>query len=486
MERKVNKVLVGYPPIESDKGIPLLSQNRQFQWFNSPTFIYPVIPATAATMLKEDGFDVTWIDAIAEGMTLIDWLDEADSLSPDVIFIEVKTPIIKYMWDIVDTVKKRLPQTRLVLAGDHVTALPYETFDNSDTDYIITGGDYDFLLRNLMRNLNGEEEKEAGIMYREGSEIKSTGEYIQNHDLDEAPYIDRDLTKWENYAYDNGNYKKLPGTYIMSGRDCWHHECTFCSWTTIYKKFRTRSPENVVDEIEILVKKYKVKEIMDDTGCFPAGKWLRDFCQLMIERGLNKKVILDCNMRFNAISFEDYKLMKKAGFRFILFGLESANQGTLDKIKKSLPSEKIEESCRMAKKAGLFPHITVMFGYPWENADDVHNTIDLAKRLMLKGYAYTMQATIVIPYPGTPLFKECDEKGILATKDWSKYDMRRTIMQGKLSEEETKTLIKELYSVSFHPMFLIQKLLNIRDIWDIMYYLRAFKKVMFGHLKDFS
>ena len=71
------KISVSYPPLESDKGIPLLSQNRQFQWFSNPTYIYPVVPAYAATMLKSNGFNVSWDDGIAEGLgsfitTLID------------------------------------------------------------------------------------------------------------------------------------------------------------------------------------------------------------------------------------------------------------------------------------------------------------------------------------------------------------------------------------------------------------------------------
>lgn len=61
------KIAISYPPLESPKGIPLLSQNRQFQWFNEPTYIYPMLPAYTATMLQDDGFEVIWDDGIAEG-----------------------------------------------------------------------------------------------------------------------------------------------------------------------------------------------------------------------------------------------------------------------------------------------------------------------------------------------------------------------------------------------------------------------------------
>ena len=61
------KILIGYPPLLSKKGTALLSQNRQFQFFNNPTFLFPVELGTGATMLKEKGFKVIWKDAIAEG-----------------------------------------------------------------------------------------------------------------------------------------------------------------------------------------------------------------------------------------------------------------------------------------------------------------------------------------------------------------------------------------------------------------------------------
>ena len=67
------KISISFPPLESKKGTPLLSQNRQFQWFSDPTYIYPMIPATAATLLKSKGYEVFWDDAIAERLTYEQW-----------------------------------------------------------------------------------------------------------------------------------------------------------------------------------------------------------------------------------------------------------------------------------------------------------------------------------------------------------------------------------------------------------------------------
>ncbi|MCK4821546.1 radical SAM protein, partial [bacterium] len=269
-------------------------------------------------------------------------------------------------------------------------------------------------------------------------------------------------------------------------RDCWWGKCTFCSWPTIlYPEFRARNPNNVLDEIETLVEKYKIREIMDDSGTFPIGAWLKEFCQGMISRGLNKKVTLDCNMRFGAVDYEGYKLMQKAGFRFLLFGIESANQSTLDRIKKNLKVETITSNCREARRAGLYPHITIMFGYPWEAYEDAQNTLKLGKFLLKKDHAYTMQSTVVVPYPGTPLFEECKNNDLLYSMDWEYYDMKNPVMKLKFAPEKLMRLVQSLYSVSYSPEFIARKILSIRGLDDVKYFGRAFMKVA-GHIFDFS
>ncbi len=483
------KISISYPPLDSPKGVPLLSQNRQFQWFNAPTYIYPMVPAATATLLKSKGYDVLWDDGIAMEKNYAQWTADLVAEKPDIVAIEAKTPIIARYWQIVNEMKALLPAAKFVLMGDHVTAMPHETFEKCKADYVITGGDYDFLLASIADTLSGRSgaKLEPGIYYRDAKgAIRDTGPFELSHDLNGLPAIDRDLTRWDLYAYNNGNYKKTPGTYTMAGRDCWYAKCRFCSWTTLFPKFRTRSPKALLDEIGVLIERYGVREIMDDSGTFPIGEWLREFCTGMIERGYNKKINFDCNMRLSTkLTDEDMKLMKKAGFRLILVGIESANQATLDRLKKGEKIEDMVGTVKRLRKAGLYPHITIMFGYPWETREDAQKTLDLGRRLLIKNLAYTMQATVVIPYPGTPLFEECRENDWLLTEDWERYDMREPIMKTPFGSEEVMKLVQGLYSVSFHPGFIIRKLFSIRDFGDVKYFFRAAGKVM-GHIFDFK
>jgi radical SAM superfamily enzyme YgiQ (UPF0313 family) len=481
------RIAIAYPPLPSEKGVPLLSQNRQFQWFSRPTYIFPVVPATAATMMKAAGHDVLWLDGIAEELSPEEFDRRLTEFSPDYVVIETKTPVVKRHWKWLHERKGRHgSKTRYVLVGDHVTALPGETMENSPVDFILTGGDWDFLLKNVVLADGDASKYEPGIWYRspDGS-VKNTGRFRLDHDLNSAPWIDRDLCKWKLYARKNGNFRRTPGTYLMSGRDCWHAKCTFCSWTTLYPVYRTRDPMDVVDEIEHLVKEYGVKEIMDDSGSFPVGKFMDVFCSEMIRRGLNRKVRIDCNMRFGRLSAADYRTMRKAGFRLVLFGVESANQLTLDRFVKALKVEDIENGAKWASEAGLDVHLTFMFGHAWEGKAEIANTVALARRMLARGYASTLQCTLTVPYPGTPLFAELKAADGLTTLDWDEYDMRKAVTKTPLaSEDEIKCAIRDVYRGFLQPSALLRRLASTRTLFDFSFYYRGVRSLL-GHLLDF-
>lgn len=483
------RVAICYPPLPSEKGVPLLSQNRQFQWFSRPTYIFPVVPATAATMLKTAGHDVLWLDGIAEELSPDEFDRRLREFRPDYVVVETKTPVVKRHWKWIAAQKEASSQNaaRYILVGDHVTAMPGESMEKCPVDFILTGGDWDFLLCNLVASDGDVSKYEPGIWYRTpAGGIADTGRFRLDHDLNSAPWIDRDLCKWHLYAKKNGNFRRTPGTYIMSGRDCWHAKCTFCSWTTLYPTYRTRKPLDVVDEIEHLVKDYGVKEIMDDSGSFPVGEFLKTFCDEMVRRGLNRKVRIDCNMRFGRLTAADYRMMRKAGFRLVLFGVESANQYTLDRFVKALKVEDIENGAKWASAAGLDVHLTFMFGHAWEGPAEIANTVRLARRMLAKGWASTLQCTLTVPYPGTPLFRELAESDGLTTLDWDEYDMRRAITKTPLaSEAEIKCAIRDVYRGFLQPSALLRRVASTRTLFDFSFYYRGIRSLL-GHLLDFG
>ncbi|MDO9543280.1 MAG: cobalamin-dependent protein, partial [Kiritimatiellia bacterium] len=283
------KIIIGYPPTNSPKGLALLSQNRQFQWFSHETRMFPVVLAGAATMARQAGHQVIWKDAIAENLDQVSFLDFLRREKPDLFLFETKTPVVRRHWQTAQALKAVLPSMRLAVCGDHVTALPEETLRKSPVDFVICGGDYDFQLRDLLAHLTGGAPLPKGILYRQNGQITGDKHFELNHNLDNAPFIDRRLTHWEWYRKEY-NLLGNPFMYIMSGRDCWHGKCTFCSWTTLFPGFRVRSVNNVLDEIGMLIDDFKVQEIFDDSGTLNTGKWLENLCAGLREMGYSRKI----------------------------------------------------------------------------------------------------------------------------------------------------------------------------------------------------
>ncbi len=165
-KKTVNNICIGCPPFEANQGYPIMEPDKTFEWCKRPIFTYPIIEAISATLLKNNDYNVYFLDAIACNMYTIEWFEKLDSMNVHLIFFEVKTPVIYYFWEVVDSLKARYPDMIVVLSGLHVTALPHETMNNCGVDYIITGDDYDYLLFNLVEHLNGYAKLKEGIYYR--------------------------------------------------------------------------------------------------------------------------------------------------------------------------------------------------------------------------------------------------------------------------------------------------------------------------------
>ena len=265
--------------------------------------------------------------------------------------------------------------------------------------------------------------------------------------FEQLPYPDRTFTdaknpRWQSY----GNYKFHPATHMMVSNLCWWGRCTFCIDT--YKlehgeKRGVRSVDHVLEEIDDLIAN-GYREVFDDSGTFPIGPWLEEFCLNMIRSGRNKKIIVGCNMKPIAEKVVPFKLMKQAGFRFILVGIESANQHTIDRIQKGQESEKVIENMKAMNDAGLEVHLTSMFGYEWETHDDAMRTVHLVHHLLKKGYVKTAQASVFSPPRTQPDPKSAGHK-----------------------------YIPMIYEAYRSPEFWYRKISDIRRWEDITYLLRG-------------
>jgi len=456
----MTKIIFAVPPCKSEKGHAQATQNRQSQYFRDPTYIYPIIPATFVSMLiSEPGYECLWIDAVAEGLDDLEFGKVIVEMKPEWIVFESHTMLIDRYYEIINGIKENIPNIKIILTGEHATALPIEARDKCKADYIFKGGKW----------------------YHEAFSL-ITGKRWDK----QLPHINRDVTRWWLYAYDNGNYKYTPATYTMFSQDCWHRPgCKFCAWATYHEQTMTRSVDDCLNEIESLINKGFV-EFFDDSGTFPVGKWLKEFCDGMIERGYTKYIVWGCNMRFGALSEDELKLMAKAGCRFILWGFESANQSTLDLLNKGLDVKRVPQDLIVSSQLGIWNHLTVMFGYPWETLEEEKRTYEMVRWLLLEDWAASAQATVFMPYPGTEIYKHLDEEGLVLTKDWNDWDMTKPVVKLKYDFKEVLKFQKGIYNIAWHWKFIWNKLKRIRSFSELKYYFRLSKKIFnrFGDVVD--
>ena len=191
-------------------------------------------------------------------------------------------------------------------------------------------------------------------------------------------------------------------------------------------------------------------------------------------------------MRFGVLTAKDYQLMAKANFRFLLFGLESASHTTLDRLNKGIKIDQVEPELKIIKKTKkLEPHVTCMVGYPWESLQDAQNTVNFTKNLFKKNLISSLQATIIIPYPGTKLFQEAKKNHWLKTTDWNKYDMAQPILKSSIPDKKLMALTRNIYLSCLTPQFILKKILSLRSPADYKFLIRSARQFI-GQILDFS
>lgn len=229
----------------------------------------------------------------------------------------------------------------------------------------------------------------------------------------------------------------------MSSSSCWWSKCTFCCENG--KTNEIRSVEDVISELEE-IKSLGFKFAFDDAATLTTGEWLDKFCNSVLP-----KIKLGCNMRIT--KDVDFKMMKQAGFKMLLIGIESANQETLDRISKGVKVEEIIPTLKKATEAGINVHTAWMFGYYWESDKDAINTLRLIHYLLKKGYSKTAQASFYNP-------QNKEKEGNYSSQ----------------SNENHRKYIKKIYDVAIYPEFWYRKFRDIHNLDDLKYLWLQLKK----------
>jgi len=404
--------------------------------WGKPSVVPPLGLAYVAAVL-EKAHEVRIIDAPTEGWRNLRQIDEtkyqvglsnteiADKVkhwSPSIVVIEIPfSGWIKPAFEVASTVKSIDKSISTVLEGPHPSARPKECLANPNVDFVVIGEP-----ENTILELANALEKEApdfngirGIGFVQDGVPVITSPRPPLEDLDSLPFPARHLLPMEEYfaaVKENplrGEIYK-PWTEILTSRGC-PYNCVFCTHHIVWgRKWRGRSPENVVDEIEQVVKTYHVKQVdfLDDNMTLDR-KRMEDICDLIIKRGLRIEWFTPNGVRADTLDERLLTKMKKSGCKKIRVAPESGVQRVVDQIiKKNLDLKSVERAVVLCKKVGIKVGCFFVIGLIGETKEEINETIKFAYRLRQLG-AESFVFSIATPIQGTELYEQAKRGGFL-------------------------------------------------------------------------
>ena len=415
------------------------------------------------SVLSQHGYSVKLLDGI---LGRVDLASELDKINPDeTLFVGISsmTAQLPSAVKAASIVRGKYPSLPIVWGGVHATLFPEESCADSLVDIVVIGeGEYTCL--ELAEAFSGLKEINAikGIVYKniEGKTI-FTGNR-NHHELDTLPFPNYELYNLDDYLYravidkENIKNRKLARMLsIHSGMGC-PYKCTFCINTTVYRdgKYYTKSPyrgksaTRLLDEIEILLGKYKVDfiDFVDENFLVDKNRFFK-FMDGIEERKLKFTWFLGGRANyFNPHYLTDDVIARASDLGCVMSGAgaESGSQRVLDFLKKGITVEQIENAARMLNKHHIVGEFSFMIGLPHETSDDMLKTIRFVKKLRKIGpYVATQSPQLYRPIPGGELYNECVKLGFVAPRNIREWTSEKLQASGYLDMDKLPWIQKD-------------------------------------------
>ncbi len=404
--------------------------------WGKPNVFPPIAMASVAAVLEKK-HTVNIIDAPTEGWKNLEELDETKyrvglsaqkianrvgSWKPDVVALEIPfSGWSKTAFEVASTVKGVNRDIVVVLFGLHPSSRPEACLENGDVDFVVIG-EPDLTISELVDTLAQKEtafEAIHGLGFRVDGKPVLTAKRAVVEDLDSLPLPARHLLPMKIYAEAvkenplRGEIRN-PWTIIITSRGC-PYNCVFCSNCIVWgKQWRARSPKNVVDELEHVVKEYGVKQVdfADDNMTLDRNR-MEQICDQIVQRKIKVQWFTPNGIRADTLDEALLSKMKAAGCKKIRIAPESGVQRVVNEvIGKNLDLKAVEAAVVACKKVGLKVGCFFVMGLIGETKADIEETIRFASKLKALG-ADTFIFSIAMPLYGTAFYEQAKAGGFL-------------------------------------------------------------------------
>ena len=409
------------------------------------TDIEPLGACYVAAYLERSGIPATVLHDL--GSSDDELIRAVQGRRPDVVGFSAYTSTSRRALRLARRVKAEVGCT-VVFGGIHATMFPEIALDPG-VDHVVLGEGEQTMLE-LVRALDrGEGDLDAidGLAFERDGELVKTNPRARIADLDDLPFPRRDdlpMGRYRTLAPRPVLHRQRAAS-LSASRGC-GFRCIFCTTPPAWRYQRIgRSVENVIEELELLTGRWGVNALYfrDEDLAFD-GAWLRRMCEEIARRGM--KLSWFCFARATSLDAPTLRLMKRAGCASIGFGVESADAESLERIGKGVRVDRLMHTVEEMRVAGIYSIAYLIIGFPWHTEAVIRRSFETVKSmnpdLMFLSYA--------TPFPGTPLGRQVEEKGLLRVTDHDLYTNFDPLMDTEhMSMEEVRglqrTLVREYY-----------------------------------------
>lgn len=434
-KRRKSEIILFIPPS------PLIYPRMLCKWLSHTS---PLGIGYISSILKKEGFQVSCFNLYTGLRKLKSFECIIRENRPKLIGFSTMTENYNNGILLAKVAKNICSNSTIIFGGSHVTFMDKEVLCNNDCVDIIVRGEGELTMLELSNYFvqgKGTLENIKGISYRVNGEIVRTEARPLIKDLDKLPFPDRDISDLDGVlsSYEARNS-------IITSRGC-SGRCKFCAASALAGgKYRMRSVDNVVSEIEDLAKKgYKNISFADDTISVDISRFLK-LCNI-IKNYLNN---WSCECRVDAMTKEVARTLANSGCKGLQFGVESGSQELLDRMGKNITIKQIKQAVKWCIEAGLDVICSLMVGIPEDTMETIKQTIDFAEMLE-KEYGAAVIMACTVPYPGTYYFNHAKDLGVfISTRNYNLYSTSNAIMD---TPHLTRWQIRNVYYEAIIQLF---------------------------------
>lgn len=417
-------------------------------WFVMGEYLpppYGVLQLAAYLENKNEAVDIQVLDCNAEGLDWKGLEKRIESFNPDIVASSTLATCNTYVSvRTLETAKKVNPDIVTVAGGQHFTVLAEESLKAyPEIDVIVRGEGEDTLVELVQNVSDGRPFSDVqGVSFRNNEQIMHNPSRPLIENIDDLPFPGY---KYVEHLVQKYHFKGMGGSrryaLIEASRGC-PHQCTFCTqWRHWGSRWRLKSPKRIADEFQFCYENYGSRFLWLTDDNYGLGKRARELADELNSRGFADDIMWFMQGRCDDVAEnpENLSLLRKAGLRWILLGVENNNPSTLDSFRKETTPDDARKAVKLLKENDIFTQGMFIIG---QRKDTAKSMVDLRE------FANDLDPDIAIfgiltPFPGTAVYEEAKRNGWIEDWNWANYDMVHAVMPTETLS--TRQVQEELY-----------------------------------------